>query len=117
MGKDPIEERKRGKSRGLRRKRTGTADWATVDPIALVNAICAAASIGGALRLGYSRDGGAYAIGIYGDGEPYTEWVKPDEDLTEVLEMIAELFQNIADDQATAGSAKEAQKQPKKPAA
>lgn len=116
MGKDPIEERKRSKSRGLRRKRSGTADWASVDPAALVNAICCAAAIGGALRFGYSRDGGAYAIGIYGDGDPYTEWVKPDEDLTEVLEMIAELFQNLADDQASPATSKEASKEPKKPA-
>lgn len=41
---------------------------------------------GGAIRFGLTRDGGALAIGIYGDGDPYTEYLKPDEDITRYLE-------------------------------
>jgi hypothetical protein len=87
-----------GPSRGLRRKPGGIADWTSADPEALRNAITAAAFVGGAVRFGYSRDGGAYAIGIYGDGEPYTEFVKPIEDIDITLVWIKELFEAIADE-------------------
>lgn len=86
-----------GKSRGLKRNSGGTADWKSVDANALVDCICTAASTGGALRLGYSRDGGAYAVGIYGDGEPYTEFCKPSEDVDSFIADIRQLFEDIAD--------------------
>lgn len=89
-----------GRSRGLNRSNRETADWASVDGQAVIRAIAAAAAVSGALRFGYSRDGGAYAIGIYGDGEPYTEWVKPGESVEEVLAQVVELFESIADDRA-----------------
>jgi len=61
------------------------ADWASVDGELLRGVIATVAYQGGALRFGYTRDGGAYAIGILGDGEPYTEYVKPNEDINEYL--------------------------------
>jgi hypothetical protein len=39
----------------------------------------------GATRFGYSRDGGAYAIGILGDGEPFTEYLPGTADVDEWL--------------------------------
>lgn len=101
MGKDPNEARERSKSRRPRRKTTGVADWAAVSGDAIRNAICAAGKCGGAIRFGYSSDGGAYGVGIYGDGQPYTEWVRPDEDVEEFLESVVELFEEIADDNAS----------------
>jgi len=83
-----------------RRRGQGTpADYGSVDGELIKAAITAAAITGGALRFGYSRDGGAFAIGIYGDGEPYTEFVRPSENLDDTLESIIELFDGIADDQ------------------
>lgn len=73
-------------------RRESPADWAAADPYALQMAVCAVAARGGALRLGYTRDGGAYAIGIYGDGDPYTEYVKPGEDLDGYLRNLADEF-------------------------
>lgn len=74
---------------GVRRRtthRTGlSADWASVDGTLLSKAVAALADLGGALRLGYTRDGGAYAIGIYGDGDPFTEYVSPNDDIDEFL--------------------------------
>jgi len=87
-----------------RRRRTGSgaargaANWMLVDPEMLQYTITAVAQKGGALRLGYTRDGGAYAIGIYGDGDPYTEYVSPQEDLNEHLRSIAADFGNITGD-------------------
>lgn len=69
----------------MRRGNTNTsgvvADWESVDGELLAKAVAAVSRLGGALRLGYTRDGGAYAIGIYGDGEPFTEYVPPAEDM------------------------------------
>lgn len=61
------------------------ADWTSINPRAMAEAIGMVASRGGALRFGYTRDGGAYALGIYGDGEPYTEFFKPSDNIEEYL--------------------------------
>ena len=96
-----------GESRRFRRGEQSTADYGTVDPELLRSAIAAAASTGGALRFGYSRDGGAYAIGIYGDGEPYTEFVRPSEDMSGFLRQVEELFLDLASEELpSAGSKK-----------
>jgi hypothetical protein len=51
---------------------------------------------GGAIRLGATRDGGAWAIGVYGDGpQPYTEYVKATESLTEYLYDLGTFFQEL----------------------
>lgn len=84
-------------AKGARRVRIpgvggGGADWSTVALPNLRECIAVVASRGGALRFGYTRDGGAYAIGIYGDGDPYTVYVRPSEDMAAVLACIAEGF-------------------------
>jgi hypothetical protein len=84
-----------GRTRGLRSRNGGIADWQSANSNTLIRAIATAAVVGGALRCGYSRDGGAYAIGIYGDGEPYTVFVKPGEDIDIILEDIIDLFESI----------------------
>ncbi len=86
-----------GTSRGLRRSSSGTADWVSADAATLHRAVATATNAGGALRFGYTRDGGAYNVGIYGDGEPYTEYIRPDEDIDQVLRSIIELFESIKD--------------------
>lgn len=83
------------KSRGVRRTNGEVADWQSVNGETLKRAITAASNVGGAIRCGYSRDGGAYAIGIYGDGDPYTEFVRPSEDLNQFLLDITSLFEDI----------------------
>lgn len=99
-----------GSSRGVRREGGGTADFMSCSPQTLQRAIALAASTGGALRFGYSRDGGAYAIGIYGDGDPYTEFVRPHEDLDAFIEKVCDLYESIADDRASAQGAKKGAK-------
>lgn len=97
MGKDANEEKERRPARKGRRPTAGIADWASANGATLIRAIIAAANCQGALRFGYSRDGGAYAIGVYGDGEPYTDFVAPTEDINETLEYYVNLFEDIAD--------------------
>lgn len=74
---------------------TREADWSEADAGKLVAAISAAAVTGGALRFGYTRDGNAYAIGIYGDGEPYTLFVRPSEDIDGALDSIRAGFEDL----------------------
>ena len=97
MGKDANEERERKGSRGLNRNRGAGADWQTVDGELLKRAIASASNAGGCLRLGYTRDGGAYAIGIYGDGDVYTEFANDQQSLEEVLTAICQLFDDLLD--------------------
>lgn len=105
-----------GKSRGVRRQGASTADWASVGADAIRRAITAAAVCGGALRFGYSRDGGAYAVGIYGDGDPYTEFVRPSDDIEGFLEDVIALFDDLGDDNAAAPAAQNSTATgPKKP--
>lgn len=68
-----------------------SADWSSVDPEAIRTAISALGSIGGAIRYGYTRDGGAYAIGIYGlETLPYTEYLRPGDDIQAYLYQLAD---------------------------
>jgi hypothetical protein len=97
MGKDAIEERDRKPSRTTRRRPIAIANWNDATPATLVRAIVAAASADGALRFGYSRDGGAFAIGVYGDGDPYTDFVGGNEPIDEYLEDYVKLFEDIQD--------------------
>jgi len=69
---------------------TTPADWSGVDGEIISKAIAAIAGHGGALRLGYTRDGGAYSIGFYGDGEPFTEYVSPNDDIEAYLKGVIE---------------------------
>lgn len=68
------------------------ADWAAADGALLHEAIAVVAATGGALRFGYTRDGGAYAIGIYGSSQPYTEYIRPSEDIDYYLRGLIEDF-------------------------
>jgi len=85
-----------GQSRGFNRRGGDSADWAKADADVLRRAIVAAALRHGALRFGYTSDGGAYSIGIYGDGDPYTEYVRPSDDIDSFLTELAQYFEEMA---------------------
>lgn len=72
------------------------AQWTDCDATSLIECIAIVAKVGGALRLGYSRDGGAFAIGVYGDGDPYTLYCPPDDDINAVIARIANAFSNLS---------------------
>jgi hypothetical protein len=84
------------------------ADWGHVDAEIIKACIVAAGMANGAIRFGYTGDGGAYALGIYGDGEkPYTEYVSPRDDIESVLRSLETVFLDIE-----AESRAKAKKQP-----
>lgn len=83
-----------GEERRVKRPGGATApvDWSKVDPILVTDTIATVAATGGALRFGYTRDGGAYSVGVYGDGTPYTLYCSPHEDVRELLGSISDGF-------------------------
>ena len=75
--------------RHIHRPHGEPADYTSLDGTRMLRAIEAISRNGGAVRLGKTRDGGAYSIGIYGDGpEPYTEYFRPADDVVEALEQL-----------------------------
>lgn len=85
------------KSRGLGGSRGSAADWASADADLLKRAIEVASAAGGAVRFGYTRDLGAYSVGIYGDGDPYTVTRSPGENIDNTLQDIIDLFEDMRD--------------------
>jgi hypothetical protein len=80
-----------GSARRSYRGRSEPADWASVEHEAISAAIAALGSIGGAIRFGYSRDGGAYAIGVYGlEAQPFTDYLRPGDDVSAYLNQLAD---------------------------
>ena len=72
--------------RRVRSDDTQQADWSGANFDLIAGCISRVARAGGALRFGYTSDGGAYAIGVYGDGDkPYTDYVRPHEDIDSYL--------------------------------
>lgn len=107
MGKNIAEKKKHASVRRRQPKENyGTADWEIANAELLRAVIAVVAGSGGALRLGYTRDGGAYAVGIYGDGDPYTDYVRPNEDLDEYLRKLGRDFEAITDERGTANGSK-----------
>jgi len=88
---DRAKEREQAKKRRERFTGNGNgADWSEADGELLRKAVAAIAKNDGAVRLGYSRDGGAYSVGIYGDGDPFTEYVPCTEDINTYLRELIE---------------------------
>jgi hypothetical protein len=83
---------RRDAKRSVTRRAMGVADWESADSDLLKRAVAIVSSRGGALRFGYTRDGGAYAIGILGDGDPYTEYLRPTDDIDEYLRALIEIW-------------------------
>lgn len=87
------ESRQNGAKRRVERRTVESlCDWGSVDAALLVEVLDAVTADGGALRLGYTRDRGAFAIGIYGDGEPYTDYVSASDGIDEYLRDLRDVW-------------------------
>lgn len=74
----------------------GGASWVQIQPMNIVELIVAASEAGGAVRFGLSRDGGAYAIGVYGDGpEVYSVYSPTPEVMEEHMANLVDVFEAI----------------------
>jgi len=71
----------------------GVADWANANEHLLFQLVCAVGVEGGAVRFGYTRDGGAYSIGIYLGPDSQTYYCNEKEGIDGKLAELIEHFQ------------------------
>jgi hypothetical protein len=77
-----FEKRKKG---GRTPAGGNVADWAGVDPEQLRRTVASVCVTGDAIRLGYTRDGGAYAVALLHNGESATDYISPNDDIDAYL--------------------------------
>lgn len=61
------------------------ADYGGIDGNVIRAAIESVTAHGGAIRFGYTSDGGAYAVGIYDGDDRFTEYFRSDDGLVNYL--------------------------------
>lgn len=66
------------------------ADYGLAHGEAIKRAVESMARLGGAIRFGYTRDRGAYAIGIYCNGDYTTQYCPGNEDINAWLNQLAD---------------------------
>lgn len=76
-----------------RRKNVHVADWGGAEHALIVKLIEAVTQDNGAIRFGYSRDGGAYSLGIYGDGKPFSEFLPGNQDVDDWIREIIDDYE------------------------
>jgi hypothetical protein len=52
---------------------------------------------GGALRFGLTRDGGAFALGVYGGDKPTTMYARTEEELEVMFKTVYDAFKGVDD--------------------
>jgi len=85
--RDKAKEGRSRRAAAAARVSIRDADW-----IAIIALVTAFSDEGGAIRIGNTRDGGAYALGCYLGDDYSTEYVRPAEDFRTALLEIAEAW-------------------------
>lgn len=65
------------------------ADYGGIDGNVIRAAIESVTALGGAIRFGYTTDGGAYAVGIYDGDDRFTEYFRSDDALVQYLQHLS----------------------------
>jgi hypothetical protein len=73
----------------------GSANWAEVNPGTIAKLVDVVTSRGGAVRFGYTRDGGAYAVGFYYGDESKTDYCRPSDDVEGFLERWIDFYEHL----------------------
>ena len=74
-------------------KGSGVADWTNASSDVVLRLVCLVAAEGGAVRLGYTRDGGAYSIGIYLGENSKTYYCNEKDGINEKIGELIEYFE------------------------
>lgn len=98
---EQIEQESRRKQAAEKRKSlpkttrsgSGVADWINADATLIHRLVCRVGSEGGAVRFGYTRDGGAYSIGIYLGDDSKTYYCNEEQGINEQLNELSEYFE------------------------
>lgn len=75
------------------RKGSAVADWNNADPAHVLRLVCVVALAGGAVRYGYTRDGGAYSIGLYLGEDSKTYYCNDAEGINDQLQELIAYFE------------------------
>lgn len=70
----------------------GVADWTNASAENVLRLVCAVAVEGGAVRLGYTRDGGAYSIGLYLGDDSKTYYCNEAEGIDDFVQELTRQF-------------------------
>lgn len=100
----PVRNSKRGSvdnasrlaALGKTEKSTAGADWGTADARWLAACIAGISAVDGAIMFGYSRDGGAYRVIVYLDGDSAKLWWNGDCDVNIELEALWTYIDGLA---------------------
>lgn len=79
------------------------ADWKQCDSAAIGDLVAYVADLGGAVLLGYSRDGGAYRVVIFDEDDQLKKWVPCTTDITEAMWNLLVEVQELAQKAALDG--------------
>lgn len=74
------------------RKGGSVADWSNANAEDVLRLVCAVGVEGGAVRFGYTRDGGAYSIGLYLGDDSKTYYCNEAEGINEQIRELIEYF-------------------------
>jgi len=83
---------KRRKGGSSRRRPVEPADWSEADGGLIIHLVEVVTKRQGAVRFGLSRDGGAYAVGLYDDGDNWTEYLSGSQSPDDWLRRLASEF-------------------------
>jgi len=75
------------------RRGGGVADWQNASPGLLHRLVCLVGSEGGAVRYGYTRDGGAYSVGVYLGPDSKTYYCNEEQGIDETLRELIGYFE------------------------
>ena len=94
-GKNPTASEGAKTRRSARRasEHAGGADWGNADPGLIAAAIMSVTRDGSAIRFGYTRDLGAFAVGFYENGVSETEYISPNDDIDTFLRGVIDDYQ------------------------
>lgn len=77
--------------------KAGILGWRSAMPEKILSLIDASTSRGGAVRFGFTRDGGAFACGLYYGGQSDTKYCRPSEDINTFIEECIGYFLDLPD--------------------
>lgn len=82
--------------RSERQRRRGAqqpARWIEVSDASILRAVRSVSENGGMVAFGKTSDGGALALYVWGDGQPYKEYFRPGQDVDGYLHDLAQDFE------------------------
>ncbi len=77
----PENALSRRKERKNGRGNSESADWGDCDESDILQLIAVVTGLGGTITFGYTRDGGAYYLSYFMDGEALKVFIRPTEDV------------------------------------